>query len=177
MDYRYIEQLLERYWQCRTTQEEEQILRTFFSQQEVPAALGKYRALFTCGEQMKREETLGDDFDAAILSLIEAGEPVKARSITLRRRLLPLFKAAAAVAIIVTLGNAAQLSFDGNDAVTAGDEINYAGYQDTFNDPAMAYDRMQNALQLVSAGISQTQEGDSARTVPAAAAGHKADGQ
>ena len=37
MDYKYIEQLLERYWNCDTTLEEEQILRTFFSQKEVPA--------------------------------------------------------------------------------------------------------------------------------------------
>ena len=32
MDYKYIEQLLERYWKCETTLEEEEILRMFFSQ-------------------------------------------------------------------------------------------------------------------------------------------------
>ncbi|MBQ4446467.1 MAG: pyruvate ferredoxin oxidoreductase, partial [Prevotella sp.] len=32
MDYKYIEQLLERYWQGMTTLEEERILRAFFSQ-------------------------------------------------------------------------------------------------------------------------------------------------
>ena len=32
MDYKYIEQLLERYWACETTLEEEQILRAFFLQ-------------------------------------------------------------------------------------------------------------------------------------------------
>ena len=31
MDYKYIEQLLERYWQCETTLQEENILRAFFS--------------------------------------------------------------------------------------------------------------------------------------------------
>ena len=30
MDYKYIEQLLERYWNCETSLEEEQILRAFF---------------------------------------------------------------------------------------------------------------------------------------------------
>ena len=39
MDYRYIEQLLERYWNCATTPEEEEILRTFFRQSDVPASL------------------------------------------------------------------------------------------------------------------------------------------
>ena len=37
MDYKYIEQLLERYWKCETSLEEEQILRTFFRQEEIPA--------------------------------------------------------------------------------------------------------------------------------------------
>ena len=36
MDYKYIEQLLERYWTCETTLEEEQILHTFFLQENLP---------------------------------------------------------------------------------------------------------------------------------------------
>ena len=67
MDYKYIEQLLERYWQGETTLQEEAILRAFFSQDDVPASLMKYKSLFDCGLQ---EETLGDDFDARILSSI-----------------------------------------------------------------------------------------------------------
>ena len=43
MDYKYINQLLERYWECKTTLEEEQILRSFFSQLCVPEELAKYR--------------------------------------------------------------------------------------------------------------------------------------
>ena len=44
MDYKYIEHLLERYWQCETTLQEENILRSFFSQEEVPVWLLKYKA-------------------------------------------------------------------------------------------------------------------------------------
>jgi hypothetical protein len=47
MDYKYIEQLLERYWACETTLQEEAILRAFFSQEEIPEGLRKYQALFT----------------------------------------------------------------------------------------------------------------------------------
>ena len=36
MDYKYIKQLLERYWKCETSLEEEEILRTFFSQKDIP---------------------------------------------------------------------------------------------------------------------------------------------
>ena len=99
MDYKYIEQLLERYWEGETTLQEEAILRTFFSQDDVPANLMKYKSLFDCGLQ---EETLGDDFDARILESIGDDEP-KAKIVTLTSRLKPLFKAAAIVAIIGAL--------------------------------------------------------------------------
>ena len=39
MDYRYIEQLMERYWEGETTLQEESILRTFFSQPDIPENL------------------------------------------------------------------------------------------------------------------------------------------
>ena len=59
MDYKYIEQLLESYWQGETTLQEEAILRNFFSQQDIPEHLRKYKALFT----YEKKRPLGDDFD------------------------------------------------------------------------------------------------------------------
>lgn len=106
MDYKYIEQLLERYFQCETTLKEEEILRTFFSQEDVPVWLVKYQTLFTYEAQDGQQ--LDDHFDERILQMIEQEEPVKARVLTITQRLMPLFKAAAMVAIILTLGNAAQ---------------------------------------------------------------------
>lgn len=161
MDYKYIEQLLERYWQCDTSIEEEQILCAFFSQKEVPAQLAIYRDLFAGRQEMLAEETLGDDFDARILSIIDRPEAVKAREISIRQRLMPLFKAAAVVAIIITLGNAAQFSINKDKS---GDDINYAAYQDTFNDPTVAYDNVAGALELVSECFNMAQPGDSATT-------------
>ena len=46
MDYKYITQLLDRYWAAETSIEEERILRAFFSQTEVPEELKQYRSLF-----------------------------------------------------------------------------------------------------------------------------------
>ena len=108
MDYKYIEQLLERYWQCETTLQEEAILRTFFSQEDVPAELQQYKALFAC--ELQKEEPLGDDFDMRILEKI--GEAPKAKVVTLKDHLMPLFRAAAIVAIVLTLGNAAQTPWE-----------------------------------------------------------------
>ena len=45
MDYKYIEQLLERYWNCETSLEEEQILRSFFHIENHKLCLWKNRAV------------------------------------------------------------------------------------------------------------------------------------
>lgn len=119
MDYKYIEQLLERYWRCETSLQEEEILRAFFSQEDIPAALLPYRDLFAYGQREKEESVLGSDFDQRVLGIIEKDEPVKARVITMRHRLMPLFKAAAVVAIILTLGNAMQVALSDEDASRA----------------------------------------------------------
>ena len=104
MDYKYIEQLLERYWEGETTLQEEAILRAFFSQQDMPDHLRKFQLLFS----MEKEEPLGDDFDVRILDSIGEETEPKAKIVTLASRLKPLFKAAAIVAILLTIGNAAQ---------------------------------------------------------------------
>ena len=120
MDYKYIEQLLERYWACETSLQEEQILRTFFQQAEVPAYLMPYKAVFDV-QQEQAEPTLGEDFDARMLQMVE-GETVKAlpfggagRGAAWRRSWRPFYQAAGLVALILTIGMAAQQSFDASE--------------------------------------------------------------
>lgn len=111
MDFEYIEQLLERYWQGETTLEEEATLRTFFSGDQVPRNLLRYKDLFVY-QQLQQEEGLGDDFDARILSAIEEKPVVvETRRLTWITRLMPLFRAAAVVAIMLSAGNFVQHSF------------------------------------------------------------------
>jgi len=121
MDYKYIKQLIEKYWACETTAQEEEILRAFFQNEDVPAELQQYRSLFAY-EQSERGVCLDADFDERILAAIHSEEAeqgtlqsvkvVKARHISLRERLRPLYRAASIVAIITLLGVATQHSFD-----------------------------------------------------------------
>ncbi len=125
MDYKYIEQLMERYWNAETTLEEENILRSFFRQENIPAEMKPLRALFA---DEASSQQLGDDFDARMLEMIreeEAPKVVKAREISITRRMMPLFKAAAVIAIILTIGGALQAPWD-NSWNTPQD---YARYQ------------------------------------------------
>lgn len=150
MDYKYINQLLERYWECETSLEEENILRSFFSQKDIPAELLKYKDLFCLGQSEASVNVLGEDFDKRILSMIEEEEPVqvKAKTITMRQRLMPLFKAAAVVAMFLTLGNAAQESFekrpDDTVNVASGYEKVEKGVSVALSDSAVI-DTMKNA--------------------------------
>ena len=126
MDYKYIEQLMERYWAAEATLEEERILRAFFSQGSLPAELEQWSPLFAAQAE---GDTLGDDFDVRMLAMVgetaDDQQPVtvKAREVKLSQWLMPLFKAAAVVAIILTLGNAAQTPWD---ASWQNQDVDYA---------------------------------------------------
>lgn len=122
MNYQYIEQLLERYFECQTTLQEEQILRSFFAQEDVPGHLLQYAELFQY-EVEASNVTLGEDFDQRIIAMVEGSEEKeekKARVIKLKPRFAPFFKAAALVAIALTIGNATERAL--NDQSEEGGE-------------------------------------------------------
>ena len=164
MDYKYIEQLLAAYWECATTVEEERILRLFFSKTDVPAHIAHYKPLF---EEISAEAapSLGADFDERVMQSIAATAQsdtvvVKAKRVSLFSRLRPLYKAAAVVAIILTLGNAAQHSFTSNgEADQAATE--FAEYKDTYTDPKTAFEHASKAIQMLSQGAREKVEKDS----------------
>lgn len=148
MDYKYIEQLLERYWDCETTNEEESILRTFFSQKDVPARLLKYRSLFEYQKQAADISPLGDEFDQKVLASIyddieDSPKVVKAKVVSFGSYIKPLFKAAAVVAMVLTIGDAAQWSMGYNPQEQASQQM-------------MAADTAQIDNGMVTAGVDQT---------------------
>ena len=151
MDYKYIEQLLERYWDGTTSPEEECILRTFFRQSDVPAELLRYKALFNYEDTAAREEKLGDDFDRRLLARVAAEAPVKARRVPMAVRLRPLMRAAACVAVVVVVGNAAQHSLA--PAPQPAWDYSTESYTDTYSDPQVAYDESVDALRRLSDGF------------------------
>ena len=134
MDYKYIDQLLERYWRCETTLEEEDILRSFFSQKDVPVELLRYKDLFTYEQTSVRQDVLDDDFDARILAMTEEAVPVKAKVISFSQRLRPLRRLSAVVAVILTLANALQVPFANNNNPIS----QYDGYEKVIHGTSVA---------------------------------------
>lgn len=124
MNYQYIDQLLDRYWEGRTTLEEEQILRSFFSQPDIPEDMRQYAPLFRY-ETEEKDTCLSKDFDMRMADLLDKETTVKAKRIRLSTRFAPLLKAAALVAVAITIGNISERTMQTNsagaEAVTAGD--------------------------------------------------------
>lgn len=115
MDSKQIKQLLERYWQCETTLQEEEQLRDYFCSEEVTEEFQHYKEFFMY-QQEEKNISLGKEFDERILAQIEA-PVVKACRQTWKVRLMPLFKAAAVVAFVASLGSLVQYSFDGEETL------------------------------------------------------------
>lgn len=108
MDYKYIEQLIDRYFEGESTFEEEQILRKFFGQEDLPEHLRQWQPLF-CAERDLAASHLDDAFSERILAL--TGEyHVKAQPIPLRVRLRPLFRVAAFLVFAVVIGTTIEYS-------------------------------------------------------------------
>lgn len=156
MDSKTIEQLLERYWRCDTTLEEEARLRAFFARGDVPQHLLRYKALFVY-QDLLHGAHLGDDFDARMLALVEPEKPVvvEAKRISMRSRLMPLFKAAATVAVVLLLGGVAQRTFfaDQGRTVVATDTVR----QQAGNAPSAALTGEKYEQQLLDS-LEQAQE-------------------
>lgn len=151
MDYKYIEQLLERYFSAETTLQEEQILKSFFAQgvEDMPQELKQYAPLFTAYDE---KDVLSDEFDKRVLSMLPAdvvplqSKQVKARTIKLTERLRPLFASAAMVAILLTVGNAINQSMRHDNTWTDMDE--YANIKADSQGPDVAYGQVSDTLTL-----------------------------
>jgi len=174
MDYSYFSQLAERYFEGQTTLGEEQMLRLFFRPdtlpEDAPQSLRQYAPLFRLADTDREQMRLNSEWYDRVEALAkgegqrEAADKnvrVKAVTITLGDRLKPLMRAAAAVAIVLTLGNA--MRFTMQQAQPQQDDINYAEYHDTYTDPNAAYQQASQALLLVTQGLAQlqTQQNDS----------------
>ena len=100
MDYVYIEQLIDRYFEAATTIEEERILRAFFSQRDVPQHLRRYAPIFLMeAGEIAEKPRLDEHFDRKIMARLEAEGlapevHVTAVKMTFADRIRPLWRAA-----------------------------------------------------------------------------------
>lgn len=145
MDSRQIEQLLEKYWNCETSLEEEQELRAFFLGSQVPESLKETAELFRFFEA---EKSMG---------LEEKFEKVVTKSLRERRggKMISMvsFKNVARIAAGIVVLVVATYFIRNEIRKSYPQEL-----QDTYTDPELAFEETKKALQMISSSFGKAKK-------------------
>ncbi len=137
MDSRQIEQLLEKYWSCETSLEEEQQLRDYFQQSEFPESLRETAELFRYFESEKGRG-LKENFESVVTKELRQRQGGKIISMV---SLKYISRIAAGILVVVVA------------TIFIRQEIRKSypkEMQDTYTDPQMAFEETKKALQMIS---------------------------
>lgn len=146
MDSKQIEQLLEKYWSCETTLEEEKALREYFNREQVADGLKESAALFRYFEQQREQKISDVSFDTTLTGKLQ---PAKGK---MRSLLMSSLRIAAGVSVVVASFWLVRTQMR-NDAPQ---EV-----ADTFNDPQKAFEETKKALQLISKNFGKAEKATS----------------
>lgn len=143
MDYKQIEQLLEKYWNCETSLEEERVLREYFRGQ-VPENMNEVANLFRYFESQQQKEINSPDFDAQVKQQIRQHRP-KGKMVNLA------FAMRIAAGLLVVMVAAYFVRLEIRKSYSA--EV-----ADTYSDPQLALEETKKALLMLSKGFNKAQK-------------------
>lgn len=153
MDSKRLEELLQKYWDCESSLEEEEELRTYFlTHDHVPEALKDTAALFRYFGENK-EKTLNDAaFDAGIIQQTKTPKKGVVRSLVYNT-----MRIAAGVAALVSAVWFMHRELSAPDGTTAATP---QGQQvvDTYDDPKLAFEETKKALMMISKSFGKAEE-------------------
>ena len=148
MDSKEIGQLLEKYWNCETSLEEEKVLRDYFNGPNVPDQLKDAAQLFQFFET-ERKRALEENFDHDVMRSVKKTER-KAKVVSMVRW-VQVARIAAGVLVMV-----AATYYVRNEVMKSKDQ---AQVVDTFTDPKDALEETKKALMLISKSFGKAKEG------------------
>ena len=137
MELNELEKLVEKYWRCETSLEEEQQLRTYFKTSPVPAAMKGASELFQFFEAEKGK-SLQTNFEATVTTELRKRQGGKIISMVSWGN---IGRIAAGIVVVV----AATFLIRQEIRKSYPKEI-----QDTYSDPQMAFEETKKALQMIS---------------------------
>lgn len=145
MDSKHIEHLLEKYWECETSLEEEVEIKNFFKQDDIPEHLFTHAPLFKYLDQEASQEVLDTQFDQAVLEAI--AEEKKGTQIYIKRWYEPYIKVAAVLLILVSASFLLTKYLNKQEETPA--------LADTYDNPEDAFEETKKALLLISKNIGK----------------------
>jgi hypothetical protein len=143
MDSERIKELLQKYWDCQTTLEEEKTLRDYFHKESVPSDLKEAAALFQYFNEQRQRNLTDVAFDTNLKRKLQpAGGKV-------RSLIFNSLKIAAGISVVV----ASFWLVRSQLRSTAKEEL-----VDTYDDPKKAFEETKKALQLISKNFGKAQK-------------------
>jgi len=146
----HIEKLLEKYWNCDSTLEEEQELKNWFSSHSSSDKLGEEEALFKYFALEKKKEIHSESFDDELFKSINSYKDRKNKRFFLKPWFGNISKIAAG--IIVALAATLYVIYEEEPEVPA------VFMTDTFETPEEAYEETLKVLQLISQKLNVGKE-------------------
>ena len=144
MDSNRIEELLNKYWNCETSLEEESQLREYFRGQKFPEQLKDTAALFRYFDESKKKTVSDTSFEHQVMEKVKA--PTQGKIVKLFYNSLRI---AAGVAVLVVAGWLVR------------NEIRQSTPQeivDTYDDPKLAFEETKKALMMISKSFGTAEQ-------------------
>jgi len=144
MDSERLEQLLTRYWNCETSLEEEQELRTHFREGVIPDSLKETKDLFRYFEEQKKKSV--GDFSFNVDALSDTGAGQKGRVLKMVYNTMRI-AAGIAVLMVAVWFVRREVREETRQAST-----------DTYEDPKLAFEETKKALLMISKSFGKAEE-------------------
>lgn len=144
MDSNRIDELLNKYWNCETSLEEESELREYFKGQGFPEQHKETAALFHYFNENKKKTLSDVSFDGRVMEKVKS--PGKGKVVKL---VYNTMRIAAGVSVLVIAGWLVR------------NEIRKSTPQevaDTYDDPKLAFEETKKALQMISKGFGTAEK-------------------
>lgn len=145
MDSKRIEELLQKYWDCETSLEEEQQLQEYFRSEKVPEQLKETAGLFHYFET-QRNKAVDEYFDRKVVTQLKEQPVKKGKMVSLLHNSMRI---AAGVAVLVAAVFFVRQEIRKNDTVAM---------EDTYDDPQKALEETKKALMMISKGFGRAEQ-------------------
>jgi hypothetical protein len=144
MDFKNMEDLLKKYWDCETTLEEEKQLREYFGGSNIPDQWKDTAALFRYFEETKKKSLSDLAFEGQVMHKIHS--PKKNKVVKL---VYNTMRIAAGLAVVL-----AATWFIRNEVR----ESTPQAVVDTYDDPKLAFEETKKALLMISKSFGTAEE-------------------
>jgi hypothetical protein len=143
MDSKQVKELLQKYWDCQTSLEEEKLLRDYFCTHSVTDDLKDAGVLFQYFHEQQQKGIMDVAFDSHLKKKLQPSGG-KIRSLVLNS-----LKIAAGISVVVASVWLVRTQLNN----TTTDEL-----VDTYDDPKKAFEETKRALQLISKNFGKAEK-------------------